>query len=107
VLVRVQRLDRDADWERLRFTVQDPGIGLETALQTDVFEGFELSGGEQVQRLSGLGLGLTLCKRLARLMGGDVGVESLPQQGHPFGSPCVCRLARTTLTKGRVCRLLV
>lgn len=84
VLVRVQRLDRDADWERLRFTVQDPGIGLETALQTDVFEGFELAGGEQVQRLSGVGLGLTLCKRLARLMGGDVGVESLPQQGASF-----------------------
>lgn len=84
VLVRVERLDRDADWERLRFTVQDSGIGLDPAIQIDVFEGFERADSEQAQRLGGMGLGLTLCKRLARLMGGDVGVESMPEQGASF-----------------------
>ena len=84
VRVRVQRLEQHLDWEQLRFTVHDSGRGLDPSIQTDVFQGFEPADAAHLQRPAGIGLGLTLCKRLVQLMGGDVGVESVPGHGASF-----------------------
>lgn len=67
--------------ESLRLEVQDTGIGIAPAVQQRLFEPFEQAEGSAAQ---GTGLGLALCRELARAMGGDVSVRSQPGQGACF-----------------------
>lgn len=84
VALRVQRLEPDVDWELLRFTVEDTGVGLSVAMQTQVFDGFVQGDHDHAIRHSGIGLGLSICRRLVKLMGGEMGLESVPGQGSSF-----------------------
>lgn len=84
ITVRVEYLGSDGAVEQLRFAVQDTGIGLEPEFQSRVFEGFVQGDNAQTQLHGGTGLGLSICKRIAQLMGGDVGVASVPGQGATF-----------------------
>ena len=84
VALRVQRLEPDVDWELLRFTVEDTGVGLSMAMQTQVFDGFVQGDHDHAIRHSGIGLGLSICRRLVKLMGGEMGLESVLGQGSSF-----------------------
>lgn len=84
VTVRVQRLGDDLACAHWRFAVEDTGVGLSPAMQSKVLHDFVPGGHENEPRLAGAGLGLSLCQRLVRLMGGEVGVESKPGQGSIF-----------------------
>ena len=84
VTVRVQRLEQEVDWARLRFTVQDTGVGLSLAMQSQVFDGFVQGEHEHAVQQAGAGLGLSICQRLVKLMAGEMGVESVPGQGSSF-----------------------
>ena len=68
---------------RLRFTVEDTGIGIAPDALEQIFLPFEQVG-KQAQRIEGTGLGLTITQRLVELMGGKLQVESVPQQGSRF-----------------------
>jgi signal transduction histidine kinase len=82
--VRVSAVAVDAG-AQVRFTVADTGPGLEAGDQTRVFEEFvQLGRGGEVGELRGSGLGLSICKRLATLLGGEVGVTSEPGRGAIF-----------------------
>ena len=61
--------------DRLVFSVSDTGPGISPEDQTRIFEPF-VQGQSNPRRSDGTGLGLTLVRRLARLMGGDVRCES-------------------------------
>lgn len=69
---------------RLSFTVTDTGIGIGAAQQARIFDPFEQADGDADRRFEGTGLGLTLVRRLAQLMGGGVSVESTPGKGSAF-----------------------
>jgi len=69
---------------RLAFTVADTGIGIGPAQQARIFDPFEQADGDADRRFEGTGLGLTLVRRLAQLMGGGVSVESTPGKGSAF-----------------------
>ena len=84
ITVRVEHLGQEGAAEHLRFAVQDTGIGLSPEFQSRVFEGFVQGDNAQTRLHGGTGLGLSICKRIAQLMGGDVGVESVPGQGATF-----------------------
>jgi signal transduction histidine kinase/PAS domain-containing protein len=69
---------------RVRFDVIDTGPGIEAAYQEEVFEPFWQVEREGRPRINGTGLGLTVARRLARLMGGDVTLESEVGVGSRF-----------------------
>ena len=66
------------------FAVRDTGIGIPTDLQDDLFKDFSQLDSPLQKRLRGTGLGLSLCKRYAELLGGRVGMESTPGEGSVF-----------------------
>jgi signal transduction histidine kinase len=78
VSARLQGIDH------VRFAVSDTGIGIAAELHGALFEDFSQVDSPLQKRLRGTGLGLSLCKRFAALLGGEVGVESTPGVGSTF-----------------------
>ncbi|HEX5010303.1 MAG TPA: response regulator [Planctomycetota bacterium] len=68
----------------LDFVVQDSGIGLTPAQVERLFQPFEQADTSTTRRFGGTGLGLVISRRLARMLGGDVQVASVPLQGSTF-----------------------
>ncbi|MCB9556288.1 MAG: PAS domain S-box protein [Deltaproteobacteria bacterium] len=69
---------------RLTFSVSDHGIGMSPEEISRVFDGFEQAEATTTRRFGGTGLGLTICRELIRLMGGEIIVESEKGQGSVF-----------------------
>lgn len=84
VALHVMRLESDAESVRLRFDVEDTGIGIPPTLQSQIFESFTQADGSMSRRYGGTGLGTTIAKRLVTLMGGDITLESEPEVGSRF-----------------------
>ena len=72
------------DREAVSFIVRDSGIGMTEAQLAKAFEPFEQADGTLTREREGTGLGLTITRRLAQMMGGDVSVTSQPGVGSTF-----------------------
>ncbi|GHC88837.1 two-component system sensor protein [Pseudorhodoferax aquiterrae] len=83
VRVSAQRVSEDGqDW--VRFAVADTGIGIASEYHGAIFQDFSQVDSPIQKSLRGTGLGLSLSKRLAELLGGSVGMQSVPDQGSTF-----------------------
>ncbi|MDQ7980147.1 ATP-binding protein [Paraburkholderia sp. SARCC-3016] len=82
----------EPDGEHVTFTVADTGIGIAQEHQQVIFEEFGQVQSHLQQRVKGTGLGLPLCRKLAALLGGYVGVESRFGVGSTFYATLPVRL---------------
>lgn len=80
--IRVQASEREGDGHGalLEFSVTDTGIGIPPERRSQLFQPFLQLDGSETRQYAGTGLGLSIVRSLARLMGGDVGVET-PESG--------------------------
>jgi signal transduction histidine kinase len=84
IAVQVDCVEQDSQSLLLRMEVRDQGIGISAEQQVRLFQAFSQVDGSVTRSYGGNGLGLAIAKRLANLMGGDVGVESEPGKGSKF-----------------------
>jgi CheY-like chemotaxis protein/HPt (histidine-containing phosphotransfer) domain-containing protein len=79
--IKAELIERAGAVERVRFSVMDTGIGISTADQARLFQPFAQAGSETAPRFGGTGLGLTICQRIARMMGGSIEMKSVLGSG--------------------------
>jgi signal transduction histidine kinase/CheY-like chemotaxis protein len=69
---------------QLRFSVTDDGIGISSEKQKKIFEAFEQEDTSTSRKYGGIGLGLSISKKLVELMGGEIGLQSVKGKGTTF-----------------------
>ncbi|MGD0543818.1 MAG: response regulator [Candidatus Acidiferrales bacterium] len=84
VVVKARVEQKDENGQLVCFSVSDTGIGLTAEQMGRLFQAFEQADTSTTRQHGGTGLGLAISKRLAQLMGGDVGVNSEPGRGSTF-----------------------
>ena len=84
VVVRAMVEDERSDRAQLRISVQDTGIGLTDQDLRSLFQAFSQADNSLSRQPGGTGLGLVISKRLIEQMGGEIGVDSIPEEGSEF-----------------------
>jgi PAS domain S-box-containing protein len=94
VILAVRKQSEDEAGLVLRFEVRDTGVGVAPEARLRLFQVFEQADVSTTRRYGGTGLGLAISRRLAQMMGGDVGVDSELGRGSTFWF--TARLARSS-----------
>jgi two-component system, sensor histidine kinase and response regulator len=84
IFVSVREQSQGPSGTLLHFAVRDTGVGIAADKQSTIFEAFSQADGSMARKYGGTGLGLTICVRLAEMMGGRIWVESELGKGSVF-----------------------
>jgi signal transduction histidine kinase/CheY-like chemotaxis protein/HPt (histidine-containing phosphotransfer) domain-containing protein len=84
IVLSVRMKQRKNDNMELEFAVSDTGLGMTEEQISHVFEAFTQADTSTTRRFGGTGLGLAISRKLVRLMGGQMTVESMPNKGSVF-----------------------
>jgi PAS domain S-box-containing protein len=84
ISIKIEVVEQGEQFVRLHFEVRDTGMGIEPEVQRSLFQPFSQGDSSITRRYGGTGLGLTICRHLVRMMGGEIHVESTPGAGSRF-----------------------
>lgn len=84
VFLQALLLERGEGRVEVEISVADNGIGMTQQTQENLFAAFAQADSSTTRRYGGTGLGLTIARNMVRLMGGDITVQSVPEQGATF-----------------------
>jgi two-component system sensor histidine kinase/response regulator len=98
IVVTADALESSPTHVTVRLAVRDTGIGVSDAGRGKLFQPFTQADSSTTRKYGGTGLGLSICKRLVELMGGEIGVDSVPGQGATFWF--IARLAKNVGVEG-------
>jgi signal transduction histidine kinase len=100
IVLRVRLLEEEDEQLLLCFEVEDSGVGIESEQLARLFEPFEQADNSIGRKYGGTGIGLTITRHLAQLMGGEAGGESTPGQGSWFWFTVRVQRARGAVDAG-------
>jgi signal transduction histidine kinase len=106
VWVRVTCEDRNGQDARLRISVQDTGIGIASEARGLILQAFAQGDGSLKRRYGGTGIGLPVAKGIVELMGGQMGLESVPNAGSTFWFTLTLQCADTVRATNSGCEAL-
>ena len=84
VILRVTAESDDAEAAVIKFTIRDTGIGIRPEKTGKLFQSFTQADASTTRRFGGTGLGLAISRQLTELLGGTIGLSSLPDEGSIF-----------------------
>jgi len=84
VIIRMELAEETSKHVTFKFLVEDTGIGIGKDVLEKIYQPFQQVDGSASSKYPGTGLGLTISKQLIDLMGGEIGVESMPGKGSIF-----------------------
>ena len=84
VRLRIEQVERTGEKVQLKFSVRDTGMGMSQEQAAKLFQPFSQADMSITRKHGGTGLGLTICRRLVDLMGGQIWLESAPGTGSTF-----------------------
>ncbi|MBW1892319.1 MAG: response regulator [Deltaproteobacteria bacterium] len=84
ICIHAQKRSESSERVELFFSSRDTGVGIDKEMSKRLFEAFSQADGSITRRYGGTGLGLTICKKIVTMMGGDIWVEGKPEEGSTF-----------------------
>lgn len=78
------KIKTSCEGKKFYFEIEDTGCGIESQKQTEIFEFFSHIENQNIDNTEGSGIGLSFCKKIINLHGGEIDFESCPQKGSKF-----------------------